>query len=165
MNVTVSSISKVDGQNAVTVSMDLSPKNIVHYDTADWLSAFQGIPYGLNAVEAVFDKETGKLRITFSYSQHLQGESINLNSNLSLASSAFNLSSVSISFPQQTSNNQALYLYDDSTYFIAAMVKYVSYIVAATSVLMFAVGYFGCKLQSIEGIAVVQVSALLLMTL
>jgi hypothetical protein len=29
---------------------------------------------------------------------------------------------------------------------------------------MLVVGYFGCKLQSIEGIAVIQIAALLLMT-
>ena len=38
-------------------------------------------------------------------------------------------------------------------------------IVSAVTLLMLIAGYFGCKLQSLEAAAVVQVSALLLMTL
>ena len=51
------------------------------------------------------------------------------------------------------------------TYMIATAVQYLSIAVAAVSLLMMIFGYFGCKLQSLEGVAVVQVSALLLMTL
>jgi hypothetical protein len=36
--------------------------------------------------------------------------------------------------------------------------------VAGAAVLMLMAGYFGCKLQSLEGVAVVQVAALLLMS-
>ena len=45
------------------------------------------------------------------------------------------------------------------------MIGYLALLVAGASLLLFAIGYFGSKLQSIEGIAVVQVAALLLMTL
>jgi len=44
-------------------------------------------------------------------------------------------------------------------------IKYLAMIVSAVTLLMLIVGYFGCKLQSLEAAAVVQVSALLLMTL
>lgn len=44
------------------------------------------------------------------------------------------------------------------------MVQYGSYLVGGISILMLVLGYFGSKLQSLEGIAVIQVSALLLMT-
>lgn len=45
------------------------------------------------------------------------------------------------------------------------MIGYLALLVAGASLVLFTIGYFGSKLQSIEGIAVVQVAALLLMTL
>ena len=47
---------------------------------------------------------------------------------------------------------------------IASAVKYMAMGVAAVSLLLLAAGYFGSKLQSLEAIAVVQVTALLLLT-
>lgn len=47
---------------------------------------------------------------------------------------------------------------------MAKVVRFGSMAVAAMAVVMLLVGYFGCKLQSLEAIAVVQVSALLVMT-
>jgi hypothetical protein len=85
--------------------------------------------------------------------------------NFTLASSTFNVSAVSLTFPESTSNNLALYVFSDTAYSIATIVKYISYLVVGASVLFFLTGYFGGKLQSLEGIAVVQLAALLLVTL
>ena len=71
---------------------------------------------------------------------------------------------VALSLPGSTSNNQALFLYSDSTYTLAKAVEYLSFGIAAASLLLFVVGYFGSKLQSLEANAVVQLAALLIVT-
>ena len=48
---------------------------------------------------------------------------------------------------------------------MGTIVGYLASLVAGCSLILFALGYFGSKLQSLEAVAVVQVAALLLMTL
>ena len=48
---------------------------------------------------------------------------------------------------------------------MSTIIGYLALLVAGLSLLLFALGYFGSKLQSLEAVAVVQVAALLLMTL
>ena len=50
-------------------------------------------------------------------------------------------------------------------YTVAMAIKYLAMAVSTMTLLMLIAGYFGCKLQSLEAAAVVQVSTLLLMTL
>ena len=45
------------------------------------------------------------------------------------------------------------------------MVKYLSIAGSVISLLLFALGYFGCKLQSLEAVTVVQLSGLLLVSI
>jgi hypothetical protein len=45
------------------------------------------------------------------------------------------------------------------------VVEYLALFVTALSFLLIILGYFGCKLQSLEAIAVVQVAALLLVSI
>ena len=70
-----------------------------------------------------------------------------------------------LALPKEASNNQALYLYSDNCYFLATITKYLSMAVAGVSLVLLLVGYFGSKLQSFEGVAVVQVAALLLISM
>jgi hypothetical protein len=103
--------------------------------------------------------------VGFLYIENLQGQTVSVTANFNFASSSFNLSAINITFPESTSNNQALYVYQDSTYTIAKVVSYLSYATSGLSILLFSAGYFGCKLQSLEGAAVVQLAALLVFTL
>jgi hypothetical protein len=90
---------------------------------------------------------------------------VSFKANFSAISSSINVPSISLTFPESTRNNQALYVYPDSTYNLAKVIDYLSPVVAGASLLLFIFGYFGCKLQSLEGVAVVQLAALLLMTI
>ena len=48
---------------------------------------------------------------------------------------------------------------------MAKIIKYLSFAVAALSLLLFIAGYFGAKLIALECLAVVQLTALLVLTL
>ena len=81
------------------------------------------------------------------------------------SSSTINVPSTELNIVATAGNNQALLFFQDSSYSMAMIVEYLSYAVAFIALLFFFAGYFGSKLQSIEAAAVVQVSALLVMTL
>lgn len=75
-----------------------------------------------------------------------------------------NITSVLHCMPERTQNNRILYYFPTVTYALAQTAQYLSMAVAVLSVLLFAAGYFGAKLQALEAVAVVQISALLLFT-
>ena len=72
---------------------------------------------------------------------------------------------ISLSMVGAASNNLSLELYEEGSYLMGVIIGYLALLVAGLSLLLFALGYFGSKLQSLEAVAVVQVAALLLMTL
>ena len=84
--------------------------------------------------------------------------------NFSEISASVNVSLVSSTLPESINNNLALFYFEDSAYSLASAIQYLSLAVSAFSLLLFGAGYFGSKLQSLEAVAVVQVSALLLVT-
>ena len=89
-----------------------------------------------------------------------------VQADCSQASAQFNLiSTVSLSLPSYTTNNEALYYYSGYYYTIGKIVKYLSLVIAVVSIILLILGYFGCKLLSIECIAVVQLAGLLLVTI
>lgn len=55
--------------------------------------------------------------------------------------------------------------FDDTTYSLTQVSKYLSFGVSGIALLLFLVGYFGAKLVALESIAVVQLSALLMVSL
>ena len=69
-----------------------------------------------------------------------------------------------IPITKDTSNNLGFFYFEESVYNFNTIVNYLSVFISAFSLLLFGAGYFGSKLQSIEAVAVVQVSALLLVT-
>jgi hypothetical protein len=165
MNVSVDSIAKTEDKNEVVLTMDILPVGLPAYDTADWLLAFGGFSHALVPSWVECNKETGQLTVGFLYTEALQGQQISMSVDFSAVSPNINVSSIAVSFPEKTSNNQALFVYGDSTYAAAKAMGYASYGLSVASWLFFAVGHFGCKLQSLEGAAVVQLAALLLVTL
>lgn len=127
---------------------------------------FDAQVHGLTVKNVVFDADKNWLRVTFSYSQDLHGTSVNIGAAIPSAGSHFSvLTAASISLPSEVENNMKLIVYTDSSYQLASIVKYCSYMVAILSVLVFFLGYFGAKIIAIECVAVTQVAALLLMTL
>ena len=134
------------------------------FDGANWTNAFQNFSHQMDIKSAVLD-DGKRLRVTFSYSEDLQDQNVSADVDFSLSSNSFNMSAIRLSFPSSTSDNEALYYYEDSSYAMAKGVEYLSIGIAAISVLLFFLGYFGCKLQTIECIAVVQLAALLVLTI
>ena len=67
----------------------------------------------------------------------------------SQASDKFNVSTISLSTTGTSSNNQALYHYEEGSYALGQVTTYLSYVVAGVSLILFLVGYFGSKLQSL----------------
>jgi hypothetical protein len=165
LDVSIAAMAKTDDKNEVVLTIDLSPVGLPIYRTADWLAAFANLSHAMSPSWIDFDSQTDKLRVGFLYGETLQGQAVSVDLNFSQASPKFNISTISLAFPQSTFNNQAIYAYSDNIYSIASIVKYLSYFVAGVSLLFFIAGYFGGKLQSLEGIAVIQLAALLLVTL
>ena len=87
-----------------------------------------------------------------------------MTANLSMVSN-IDVSAISLSVVGAASNNLSLEYYQEGSYMMGAIIGYLALLVAGLSLLLFALGYFGSKLQSLEAVAVVQVAALLLMTL
>ena len=88
-----------------------------------------------------------------------------MTANISTASSKIDVPNVALSIQGIATNNLSLDYYEEGSYTLGNIIGYLALLVAGASLLLLAIGYFGSKLQSIEGIAVVQVAALLLMTL
>ena len=87
-----------------------------------------------------------------------------MTANLSMASK-IDVPTVALSIQGVASNNLSLEYYEEGSYTLGNIIGYLALLVAGLSLLLFALGYFGSKLQSLEAVAVVQVAALLLMTL
>jgi hypothetical protein len=161
----VVALGKTDNKNEAVLTFELEPPNLVPYSQANWTLAFQSFSHSLAPSWAAYDPSTNRLRVGFAYSESLQGQAVSIGADFSFASWVFPLPAVSLSFPESTGNNQALEVYPENAYALAKAVDYLSPVVAVLSLLLFATGYFGCKLQSLEGVAVVQLAALLLFAL
>ena len=72
-----------------------------------------------------------------------------MNVDLSQASSSMSISPFSLSFLGSSSNNQALNYYSDESYQLGEAIEYMSYMIVGAALLLFFLGYFGCKLQSL----------------
>ncbi len=69
------------------------------------------------------------------------------------------------SLPEAALNNLSLDFFSADTYIIARVLKYLCFAVTALSLLLFFAGYFGAKLVALECLALVQLTALLVLTL
>ena len=149
MDISTIALAKTPDKNEVVLTLELFPPDVVYYESANWSSVITGFSHQMNLDSVSFDSSSNRLRLSLTYDESLQDESVSLSSDFSLASSKFSLPTLSLSLPQKTSNNQALYKYDDSSYTLASIIDYLSLAVAALSLLLFLAGYFGSKLQSL----------------
>ena len=114
---------------------------------------------------ADYDSSDNRLRVAFEYFWDLQGVPLAINSSAFLSSRHLsNITAELLALPERTQNNMQLQFYSDIAYSIAKAVHWLSIVVGVVSLLLFAAGYFGAKLPALEGIAVVQLAALLLFT-
>jgi hypothetical protein len=106
-----------------------------------------------------------RLRVAFSYTAALDAKSVAIGVYPALASAKFaTINQSSLALPSRTANNRALLYYEDTVYSISQGTKYISIAISVLSLLLFCLGYFGAKLPALEGIAVVQLSSLLLVS-
>lgn len=70
-----------------------------------------------------------------------------------------------LQLPSRAQNNLLLRSFSETAYNVAEVVKFLSIIVSAFALLIFLAGYLGAKLISLECIALVQISGLLLVVL
>ena len=52
----------------MVLSLELSPKDVVFYESANWTDAFGNFSHGLTATSVIFDPSTNRLRIALTYS-------------------------------------------------------------------------------------------------
>ena len=94
-------------------------------------------------MQTTYDSSSGRLRILFSYSADLQDQDINVVVNLTTLNITSTLPPVTLALPANTQNNQALRLFSDATYSLAAATRTLALVVSVMTLLLFAVGYFG----------------------
>lgn len=165
LNMTVLCSVKDDFTNAFTLTLIMSPSGLKIYHQIDWTIAFSGVDATLNPTKASYDQSSNRLRVKFAYTEDLEDQNIVVNATPASASTSLSaISSTLLELPQRTANNRVLYYYQASVYSLAQAVQYISMAVSALSLLLFAIGYAGAKLQGLEGVAVVQLAALLLLT-
>jgi hypothetical protein len=122
--------------------------------------------YILTPVSVSYDPSSNRLRTLFEYYENLDGQSFTISLSFSQLGSIFqNVVPFSVALPKYTQNNLSLYAFSEKHYIVALAAKYISFSIAALSLILFVAGYFGAKLTAIECLGVVQVSALLLLTL
>jgi hypothetical protein len=73
INTTVVALAKSEGKNEVVLTLELSPKDVVYYSTANWMQAIGSFSHDLSVSEVTFDSEINRLRITLAYNENLQG--------------------------------------------------------------------------------------------
>lgn len=165
LNFTVVSTVKSATADEFTLTLDLSPEGLTLYEIVNWAAVFSGSTHQLSLASVSFSRGRSRLRVAFSYSQDLEGQNVEFIVTPALgASQLSNISAASLKLPERTANNLALYTYSSGVYSLSAVIPFLSMAVGAASLFLLAAGYFGAKLAALEAIAVVQLSALLLLT-
>ena len=110
------SVAKSEGRNEVVLSYDLQPSNVIPYESADWKLLVTLTSHDMTLTQAALDADGTRLRLTFSYNENLQGADITLIVDPSLVSPSISAPVSSVSVVGNSNNNQALNVYEDSTY-------------------------------------------------
>ena len=121
------------------------------YQSVNWGSAFQNSSHNINFGWSRLDENGKRLRVGFNYQENLVNNNVFINVNLVAITGSILLASDVQVIPigKDTSNNLALYYFEESVYSFNTIVTYVSIFISAFSLLLFGAGYFGSKLQSI----------------
>ena len=137
--------------NQVTVSFSLQPQFVYGYDTQDWMEMFDTQQEGLSIEAAEYSVEDGLLRVTVSYDENVNFDSVGANIKPDKISSALysDINTTQVGLPSISQNNLSLSHHSDSVYLLAKIVNIVTYLTVALALLFFVVGNFGSKLAAL----------------
>ena len=138
------------------------PKFTNGYTTENWLAMFDPNPIDHTVQEAQYDTNDQLLRIKMDYNQNADFSAMTVSLSPDTLSSPY---ATIISIPSKSKNNLSLIYYEENVYFLAKIIKYITYSLTGAALLFFVVGNLGAKIAALECVALFQLTSLLQLSL